>query len=512
MATWADLKAAIDLIITTNGNNEITGALLNQVLDSVIDNVGKYSTFKGIAIPATIPGTEDGPVFYMAAVGVYPNFNGIEVFEGEFAVLIWNGTSWSKEILGVGVIEVGVVDPYMKEYLKGVANVGTDNSQLWLISPKAQYFNGNTYVVFIDFTDNKRKIGKYNHETDIWDVQTWIQTSFVGGGNTTNKNYAHAAPSIHITDDGYINLGYTGYAQNTVYFIRSTNPEDITAFNAEKLVEDTGGSGSQSYPTILDKNGTLVYFFRGHDGSSVVLSRAISVDNGLNWTNIIHITDHYPYYQVRKDLNGRIHIAWHDQVGGVNKDLLYIYSDDAEVASPSWKVGGGAAISIPIAIASTARLFDSDADGWDDCYLLGCETDNNGDVHIFGYATNAVDTAQLLYFKYNAGWIKSIFLTEDLSASTAKSNIQGDLLYRNGALMLITEYITDPDYETEGKAEIKEYISLDNGDNWIFSGYVTRETVSTVANPFYIRNSRNIAWFEGSRDYGVGKAIKTMFR
>ena len=49
MANWTDLKETITNVIKTNGNQEITGAVLQSVLLSIIRNVGKYSTFIGIA-------------------------------------------------------------------------------------------------------------------------------------------------------------------------------------------------------------------------------------------------------------------------------------------------------------------------------------------------------------------------------------------------------------------------------------------------------------------------------
>lgn len=67
MAKWSDLKAAIAQIIKTNGNQEITGRLLQNVLNNIVSSVGENSTFAGIATPSTNPGTPDGPVFYLAA-------------------------------------------------------------------------------------------------------------------------------------------------------------------------------------------------------------------------------------------------------------------------------------------------------------------------------------------------------------------------------------------------------------------------------------------------------------
>lgn len=101
MANWTILKAAIADIIKTNGNQEITGQLLQNVLNNIVSSVGENATFAGIAIPTTNPGAPDGPVFYLAATaGIYPNFNGNEVLGGEAAILLWNNGAWSKKVTG----------------------------------------------------------------------------------------------------------------------------------------------------------------------------------------------------------------------------------------------------------------------------------------------------------------------------------------------------------------------------------------------------------------------------
>ena len=73
---WDNLKASIASVVRTNDNQEITGANLQNVLNTIVNTVGANATFAGIAVPSTNPGTPDGPVFYIACEpGVYSNFN-----------------------------------------------------------------------------------------------------------------------------------------------------------------------------------------------------------------------------------------------------------------------------------------------------------------------------------------------------------------------------------------------------------------------------------------------------
>lgn len=98
MANWTILKAAITNAIKTNGNQEITGQLLQNTLNSIVNAIGENRTFVGIASRSTSPGTFDGPVFYIATTtGIYTNFNGLSVINGEIALFVNNtSNTWNK--------------------------------------------------------------------------------------------------------------------------------------------------------------------------------------------------------------------------------------------------------------------------------------------------------------------------------------------------------------------------------------------------------------------------------
>lgn len=97
MARWSILKAAINSIIKENNNREITGQALQNVLNNIISTLGENATFAGVATFATNPGLNGGPIFYTAnTAGIYSNFGGAELKEGEVAILYWNSVEWAK--------------------------------------------------------------------------------------------------------------------------------------------------------------------------------------------------------------------------------------------------------------------------------------------------------------------------------------------------------------------------------------------------------------------------------
>ena len=90
MSNYNSLKTTIDANIKQNGRQEITGQILNSVLNQMVTTLGAGYQFAGVATldPATDPGTPDAKVFYIAnGKGTYTNFGGLEVTEDDVVVL-----------------------------------------------------------------------------------------------------------------------------------------------------------------------------------------------------------------------------------------------------------------------------------------------------------------------------------------------------------------------------------------------------------------------------------------
>lgn len=104
MANWTNLKAAVSAVIKTNGNQEITGQILQNTLNDVIANLGAGATYVGVATPTTNPGTPDGNNFYFAQQrGTYPNFNGIVIDGKQLYVLTNTSGTWVAQPTGIDV-------------------------------------------------------------------------------------------------------------------------------------------------------------------------------------------------------------------------------------------------------------------------------------------------------------------------------------------------------------------------------------------------------------------------
>lgn len=101
MGNYEQLKQAISDVIKTNGNQEITGAIMQNALLSIISTVGSNATFAGIATPDTNPGRPDQNVFYLASEpGIYTNFGGDEL-TGQVLIFTNKKGKWAKQDSGI---------------------------------------------------------------------------------------------------------------------------------------------------------------------------------------------------------------------------------------------------------------------------------------------------------------------------------------------------------------------------------------------------------------------------
>jgi hypothetical protein len=106
MGNYEQLKQAVSDVIKTNGNKEITGAIMQNTLLSIISTVGSNATFAGIATPETNPGTPDQNAFYLASQpGIYSNFGGVELTD-QVIIFINKEGNWKKLNSGIALNKI----------------------------------------------------------------------------------------------------------------------------------------------------------------------------------------------------------------------------------------------------------------------------------------------------------------------------------------------------------------------------------------------------------------------
>lgn len=140
MSNYNSIKATINANIKTNGNEEITGSVLNSVLTAMVNALGAGYLYAGVATPSINPGAPDSKVFFLAATsGTYTNFGGISLDNGEVAILKWD-SSWHKEQTGIATMSQVVS---LKKELGQILPLGVDGNE---ILTKEQYIETDTYI------------------------------------------------------------------------------------------------------------------------------------------------------------------------------------------------------------------------------------------------------------------------------------------------------------------------------------------------------------------------------
>ena len=197
MAQYATLKAAIEAVIYENGNQEITGAIMQSTLIAMVNALGANYQFAGIATPATDPGTPDQNVFYLASTaGTYTNFSGIVLAENEVAILKGSGSTWVKDTTGfasaealnaqIGQLKLILIDPNQYDFESGTisnSNVESANNKRVrsnYIPAKKNYIIAcsDTYLFSLRYYDEK---GTFLSSSGSWTTKIDLSTEAPSG-------------------------------------------------------------------------------------------------------------------------------------------------------------------------------------------------------------------------------------------------------------------------------------------------------------------------------------------
>lgn len=102
MSNYSVLKQDINNNIYENQTQQITGTVLNAILNEMTASLGAGYQFAGVATVGMNPGDPDQRVFYLAGEGIYTNFGGLQVPQGKLGVLKWDFRWTLQTIDGLG--------------------------------------------------------------------------------------------------------------------------------------------------------------------------------------------------------------------------------------------------------------------------------------------------------------------------------------------------------------------------------------------------------------------------
>ena len=180
MANFSNLKSVVQSIIKQNGNQEITGDLLQGVLISMIAQVGAHATLVGLATPDTNPGVNDGPVFYIAKeAGTYTHFDGAVITNFAFLYTQGDGAGWNV----IQMDEIPIASDSVNGLLTALQKRALDAFDIT--------FNEQCEIVFTDLATGNEK-----------SVQVPIAGQENNGIITSDQKYALDHFAITVTPSG----------------------------------------------------------------------------------------------------------------------------------------------------------------------------------------------------------------------------------------------------------------------------------------------------------------------
>lgn len=272
MGNYEQLKQAVSDVIKTNGNQEITGAILQNALLSIINSVGKNFQYVGIAKYDTNPGTPDQNIFYIAGFGNYVNFNNNSIPFGYLGIMKWDG-NWILELIEISnstIYNIGneymLINSVFGNVVNGIPLFTTNN----IITDYIYLSKETEYIIFLDNTDDNAiygiKIVEYNND---YKYKSELYTNY--------DSFLQNVTSFNINIDAICKI-----------IITKKIGGNFVAFNNEKIRIKTN---YDKYSTILlqEHFNKVKYepikfgFIRKEDGvkrnATIQNGRAIFVDN-----------------------------------------------------------------------------------------------------------------------------------------------------------------------------------------------------------------------------------------
>lgn len=313
MAKWSILKAAIAESIKNNSNQEITGQVLQNVLNNIVSSVGENSTFAGIATPTTNPGVPDGNVFYLATeVGTYSNFNGIEIADGEVVILEWR-ERWTKKVTGFATQQhFSELDKKSAFAIDYKADNRTTRLQVLKSSRKTgkiiSYRNSTSGELTVEMYIGTSMDDQYWQDDLFWaNIFPSTKLPFINVTFITNKTYSspdkavNALPNTYYKKEGLIfsfkdnNNRYRSYLYlGQINNVKSYIPIDNYCF--ETLVYNTSVVNTRlQVDLIARKQGFTITY---NDGTNQIIETYIGTlyDNNnwgkdYNWQRLLTYKD-----------------------------------------------------------------------------------------------------------------------------------------------------------------------------------------------------------------------------
>lgn len=271
MANYSVLKAAVEAVVKTNGNQEITGANLQTTILSIIDSLGAGYQFMGLATPSTEPGTPDYNVMYIGADGVYSNFGtSVTIPAGSIGIFSYNGT-WHQDVI---LVNDETVNSYRVDK-NHIFSIPASNPDTVHYEATSSYDNIQLPIL----TNTVKKIVLHNVTPTrfiFFNADGFLDENYVG--RNVSGDVPDGAKLVSVTIS-HANLPASGYKGVFIEFVQEE--VDVSYMNPYIYYKPLGNN-------YIDKD-NLMYGYRVEDGvlspsQYGILSNKLYLESGKTYT------------------------------------------------------------------------------------------------------------------------------------------------------------------------------------------------------------------------------------
>jgi len=383
----------------------------------------------------------------------------------------------------------------------------------WFGDPRAVYYVGahrRTYVGWVDGVGDVQ-VASYDHDTGER-VVTTVKAKF--------QIDDHANPSLLVRPDGHLMVFWSAHSGGTMYYRRTTSPEDISSWEPQRTVPtNTAGTWGYTYPNPLQLSaeGNRIWLLWRGGNFNPTFSTS---DDGLSWAparTLISVPGQRPYVKVASNGVDTFHLAFTE--GHPRSLVTSIYY--ARYRAGSFYHANGSLIEpaskLPFTPAQADKVYDAAAHGGVKAWIHDVAFDSAGRP-IVVFATFPSNTDHRYHYARwtGTGWVDHEFVRAggSMSGDPAEPNYSGGVTldHANPSRVFLARQVG-------GIFEIQVYRTTDGGHTWV-SRVVTASSGRGNYRPVRPRGQpgtdMDIVWMRGGypsfTDYRTAIDVEALSR
>lgn len=377
---------------------------------------------------------------------------------------------------------------------EGVANITDSPYGGWtsVNDPKAMYYNGKTYLGWINADAGGIYVASYDHSTET------LSTPFLIVAQSANF---HNSPALMVREsDKRIIVAWTGHSTAALRIRVSTNPEDVTSFAASVNLDSQLGGNRYTYPVMYQLKGVTndpIYLF-WRDLSSIIsntgrLAYSVSLDNGATWSArtllFTGAADRTPYWRIISDWDTRIDVFTTDREHtGTASGLWHFYIDGTD-GTIHQSDGTEITATQPFQVASATQVITGGP-----LVCLGGSWDGTAPATIVLKANGSTDNRVQV-----ARWRAGAWQVDEVIASVG-GQITGNKYFSGAAIDPDDPDIIYFSRKIGTKFELYRYVTADDGDTWTGTAITSGSEVDNVGVeiPHFGTTGFRAMWMRGT--------------